>query len=106
MTVALNWMKQATSFLLAGLGVVQYGCTTVLATWSGCLGSLQIQHQKEPCDMYTQSEHRPDIVIYDPLSGNVELNMAHPWSTDTMSQATRETGYVARRREMKKDQQI
>ena len=54
---------------------------SVLATWSGCLGSLQIQHQKEPCHRYTESEDRPDIVMYDPVSGNIELDisMANPW---------------------------
>ena len=53
---------------------------SVLATWSGCPGSLQIQHQKEPCHRCTESEDRPDIVMYDPASGSVEFNISitHP----------------------------
>ena len=43
---------------------------SVLPAWSGCLGSLQIQHQKEPHDRYTESEDRPDTVMYDSVSSN------------------------------------
>ena len=42
-------------------------CLSVcLSTWAKCLDELNIPHQVEPRNRYTDSENRPDITTYDP----------------------------------------
>ena len=56
---------------------------------------------------YTNSENRPDIVAFDPVdysSADLDVSMAHPLSGDSMKGAAAESGYAAKKREMKKEQ--
>ena len=80
---------------------------SLVSTWSKCLNELQIPNQIEPRNRYTNSENRPDIVAFDPVdysSADLDVSMAHPLSGDSMKGAAAESGYAAKKREMKKEQ--
>ena len=53
-------------------------------------------------DQYTESENRPDILMYNESSTELDMSMAHPWSKDILIRASKEAGYAAERREMRK----
>ena len=66
---------------------------------------LHIHHQKEPRHRYADTENRPDIVFYDIATGStkeLDIALTHPWSKDTIKGATKEGGYAAAKREVKK----
>ena len=76
-----------------------------MSEWSDCLRKLQIHHKHEPRDRYNDSNNRLDITVFDVGSGaNAELDVAlsHPWATDTLSQASKNDGAAAARREIRK----
>ena len=80
---------------------------SLVATWSKCLNELQIPNQIEPRNRYINSEDRPDIVAFDPVdysSADLDVSMAHPLSGDSMKGAAAESGYAAKKREVKKEQ--
>ena len=69
------------------------------------MSDLHIPHEKEPRNLYTNSEDRPDIIFFDSETGqnlDVDVSLAHPWSQDTLKRASREDGFAARTREEKK----
>ena len=41
-----------------------------MSTWAKCLDELNIPHQVEPRNRYTDSDNRPDITTYD-LTGHL-----------------------------------
>ena len=72
-------------------------------TWSDCLQQLNISHQREPRDHYSNSDDRPDIVAFDSYSGcdiELDISVAHPWNKDILSQAADEDGIPAAKREV------
>ena len=78
---------------------------SMVSEWSDCLRQLQIHHKCEPRDRYNDSNNRLDIAVFDVGSGdNAELDVAlsHPWATDILSQASKNDGAAAARREIRK----
>ena len=73
-----------------------------MSGWCSCLNELQLHHHKEPREQYTESENRPDILMYDKSSTELDVSMAHPWSKDILNRASKEAGYAAERCEMRK----
>ena len=76
-----------------------------MSVWSDCLRHLKIHHCKEPKDRYSTSDSRPDISVFDTGAGsNEELNiaMAHPWSSNIFPTSTTTDGAAACRREERK----
>ena len=70
---------------------------TILACWSECLNELQICHPKESRNRYMDLEDCLDIVLFDLGSGNdieIDISMAHPWSSDTIKQARQVNGHA------------
>ena len=66
---------------------------------------LQIHHKKEPRNRYTETDDRPDIVVFDTDNGkniDLDISLAHPWSKDVIKLAAREQGFAAKRREDRK----
>ena len=62
------------------------------------------QNTIEPRDTYCNSQSRPDIAIQNVVDFNVELDIsiAHPWSSDILPSAAQASGVAALRREKKK----
>ena len=75
---------------------------SVVSGWCSCLNELQLHHRKEPRDQYTESENRPNILMYNETSTELDVSMAHPWSKDILNRASKEAGYAAERHEMRK----
>ena len=78
---------------------------SILHGWSECMSDLHIPHEKEPRNLYTNSEDRPDVIFFDSETGqnlDMDVSLAHPWSQDTLKRASREDGFAARTREEKK----
>ena len=72
----------------------------IVNAWSTCLHELKIHHKKEPLHRYSGNENRPDKVVYDSgCSYDLDVAMAHPFSQDTLKQATLEEDFAAARRE-------
>ena len=70
-----------------------------------CLRSLRIHCCRDPKNRYTNSECRPDIIMVDAkLSSNLDLDilLAHPWSSDFFPSSAEATGAAANRRETRK----
>ena len=60
---------------------------------------------EEPRHRYSNSNDRPDIVAFDPNKGcNVDLDiaLAHPWSSDIFPRSSETDGAAAERREDRK----
>ena len=77
---------------------------SVVSTLSDCLRSIDIHHKKEPQQRYRDSEDRPDIAVFESgLACNCDLDivMAHPWSSDVFPQSGMK-GVAAKRREERK----
>ena len=79
---------------------------SIVSGWCSCLNELQLHHCKEPREQYTESENRPDILMYDESSTELGVTMAHPRSKDILNRASKEAGYAAERHEMRKEKQI
>ncbi|XP_062508840.1 uncharacterized protein LOC134185080 [Corticium candelabrum] len=78
---------------------------SVVSNWDDCLRQLKIHHKREPRDRYSNSNNRPDIVVFDVGTGaNTELDVAlsHPWASDILCQAALRDGAAATRREDRK----
>ena len=61
--------------------------------------------QKEPKDRYATSDSRPDIVVFDTgIGSNVDLDieLAHPWSSDIFPTSATMEGAATVRREDRK----
>ena len=77
---------------------------TIMSTWAKCLDKLNIPHQVEPRNRYTDSENRPDITTYDPtghLTKDLDISLAHPHACDPVS-AAKISGYAAELRGKRK----
>ena len=73
--------------------------------WSDCLRSLQMHHHREPRHRYITSDNRPDITVFDVGSGSntdLDISLAHPWSSEVISASASTEGAAASRREQKK----
>ena len=85
--------------------VWQHNC--FVSTWSKCLKRVQLETQIEPSNKYTNSENRPDTVPFDSSnnysSTELDVSMVHPLSGDTVNSAAVESGYAAKKREVRKD---
>ena len=69
------------------------------------MSDLHISHEKEPRNLYVNTEDRPDITFFDAESGqnlDVDISLAHPWSQGILKRSIREDGFAARTREEKK----
>ena len=78
---------------------------SVLHGWSECMSDLHIPHEKEPRNLYLDTEDRPDITFFDAESGqnlDVDISLAHPWSQGILKRSSKEDGFAARTREEKK----
>ena len=78
---------------------------SVLHGWSECMSDLHIPHEKEPRNLYVNTEDRPDITFFDAESGqnlDVDISLAHPWSQGILKRSSREDGFAACTREEKK----
>ena len=76
-----------------------------MSTWAKCLDELNIPHQVELRNRYTDSENRPDITTYDPtghLTKDLDISLAHPHSCYTVQSAAKISGYAAELREKRK----
>ena len=76
-----------------------------MSTWAKCLDELNIPHQVEPRNGYTDSENRPDITTYDPtghLTKDLDISLARPHSCHTVQSAAKISGYAAELREKRK----
>ena len=67
-----------------------------------CLNELQLHHRKKPREQYTESENCSDILMYAESSTELDVGMSHPWSKDILDRASKEAGYAANKREMRK----
>ena len=79
---------------------------SLASVWSDCLKNLNIPHRREPRHRYMTSENRPDIVVFDSQWGaNIELDvaLAHPWSSDIFPKSSDVDGAAAKRREDRKE---
>ena len=64
-----------------------------------------MHHQREPRHHYSNSNDKPDIVAFDPDKGcniDLDLTLAHPWSSDIFSRLSESNGAAAERREERK----
>ena len=75
----------------------------IVNAWSSCLHELKIHHDKEPRHRYSGNDNRPDIVMYDSGSSyDLDVALAHPFSSDALRKASQEGGSAAARREERK----
>ena len=74
----------------------------IVSGWCSCLNELKLYHRREPREQYTECENRPDILVDDESSTELDVSMAHPWSKDILNRASKEAGYAAERHEMRK----
>ena len=76
-----------------------------IAVWLEYLRSLRIHHCREPRNRYTNSGCRPDIIMFNAESGaniDLDISLAHPWSSDVFPSSAEATGVAANRRETRK----
>ena len=76
----------------------------MVSDWSKCLKCMSFPDTIEPRDCYSSSQSRPDIAVHNATDFNVELDvsLAHPWSSEVISHATTTDGSAASKREEKK----
>ena len=77
----------------------------IASTWSDCLRELNVYQRREPRHRYLNSNDRPDIVAFDLDKGcNIDLDiaLAHPWSSDIFPRSSESDGAAAERREERK----
>ena len=87
-----------TTYLPERQGEALFGPMSLLLEWSECLRSLRIHHCREPRNRYTNSECRPDIIMFDAESGaniDLDISLAHPWSSDVFPSSSEATGVAA-----------
>ena len=78
---------------------------SVLNGLSECLSDLHLPHQTEPRHEYINTEDHPDITMFDPNTGqnsDLDVSLAHLWSQDIITRASKENGHAAATREKKK----
>ena len=78
---------------------------TIVLIWAKRLDELNIPHQVEPRNRYTDSENRLDITTYDPtghLTKDLDISLAHPHSCNTVQKAAKISGFAAELREKRK----
>ncbi|XP_062520998.1 uncharacterized protein LOC134195922 [Corticium candelabrum] len=75
---------------------------TIVSTRAKCLDGVNIPHQVELRNRYTDSDNRLDITTYDPtghLTKDLDISLTHPHSCDTVQSAAKISGYAAELRE-------
>ena len=77
---------------------------SMVSAWSECLKRVSLPHTIEPRDCYSSSQSRPDIAVHNATNFNVELDvsLAHPWSSEVISHAATTDGSAASKRKEKK----
>ncbi len=78
---------------------------SIATVWADCLRDLHIHHRREPRNRYSNSNDRPDISVFDCGSGSnvdLDISLAHPWSSEIVSSAAHTDGAAALKREEKK----
>ena len=71
---------------------------SIAGVWSECRRSLRIHHCREPRNRCTNSECRPDIIMFDAESGSnidLDISLAHAWSSDVFPSSAEATGFAA-----------
>ena len=69
------------------------------------MSDLHIPNEKEPRNLYVNTEDCPDITFFDAESGqnlDVDISLAHPWSQGILKRSSREDGFAAHTRGEKK----
>ena len=57
---------------------------TICSVWNECLGSLQIHHLRELRYRYSETDDRPDIVLFESETGvSIELDVSTPGAKTT-----------------------
>ena len=82
---------------------------SILSTWSNCLSELQIGHQTEPRNRYTDTEDRPDIVMFDLETGRneeLDISLAHTWSKDAVKKVAKEMALQLQQERNEKEQSV
>ena len=67
---------------------------SIAGVWLECLRNLRIHYCREP-RRYTNSDCRPDIIMFDAKSGSnfdLDISLAHPWSSDVFQALLRQQG--------------
>ena len=80
---------------------------TLTSVWSDCLQHLKMSHQREPRNLYVNSDDCPNIVVFDAQQGcdiELDISVAHPWALHVVSRAAQEDGAAAATREVKKSE--
>ena len=78
---------------------------SIAGVWLECLRNLRIHHCHEPRNRYTNSECRPNIIMFDAESDaniDLDISLAHPWSSDVFPSSAETTGVAANQRETRK----
>ena len=53
------------------------------SVWSNYLQQLKMRHQREPRNLYINTDDKPDIIIFDAQYGcdvELDISVAHPWA--------------------------
>ena len=61
---------------------------TLTSVWSDCLQHLKMSHQREPRNLYVNSDDRPDILVFDAQQGcdiELDISVAHSWTLRVIS---------------------
>ena len=78
---------------------------SIANVWADCLSELHIPHRREPRHRYSNSDNRPDIIALDTSSGmsiDLDISLAHPWSSEVFPSSSKVDGLALKRREEKK----
>ncbi|XP_062507564.1 uncharacterized protein LOC134183980 [Corticium candelabrum] len=79
---------------------------TIAATWRDCLRDVHAHFKREPRHLHPSSDCRLDLVMFDSASGanaELEIALAHPWSSDTFPKSAEIDGAAAKRQEERKN---
>ena len=78
---------------------------TIAATWGDCLRDVHAHFKQEARHLHSSSDCRPDLVVLDSASGvtiELDIALAHPWSSDTFPKSAEIDGAAAKRQEERK----
>ena len=89
---------------------LQAGWRPCVVSWINCVFMVRLSEKsnihycRELCHRYTNTEDRPDIVVFDTQSGStidLDISLTHPWSSETFPNSAYTNGAVALRRKEK-----
>ena len=81
----------------------------IASLWSDYVRSLHIHYCREPRHCYTNTEDRPDIVVFDTQSGSIidlDISLTLSWSSETFPNSAYTDGEAALRREEEKMEEV